>query len=103
MDWIVTLAATRTLIARIQMMIPLMMRASFLPSTTWPRQRVWMFLSFDRSDTATVLRKGLIRLACTRIGRYCQHISVNLVRHWQWILDSDETVCFLYVSFRWRL
>ncbi|KAL4923019.1 DUF3435 domain-containing protein [Aspergillus undulatus] len=35
-------------------------------------------------------------------NRYCQHIGVDPVQHWQWITDSDETVRFLYAFFGWR-
>ncbi|ODM16071.1 hypothetical protein SI65_08505 [Aspergillus cristatus] len=44
------------------------------------------------------------RLDETRMywNRYCQHIGVDPAQHWQWISDSDETVCFLYAFFGWR-
>ncbi|OJD27056.1 hypothetical protein ACJ73_01562 [Blastomyces percursus] len=34
--------------------------------------------------------------------RHCRYIGVDSVKHWQWISDSDETVCFLYAFFNWR-
>ncbi|EDN04835.1 conserved hypothetical protein [Histoplasma mississippiense (nom. inval.)] len=34
--------------------------------------------------------------------RHCRYIGVDPVKHWRWISDSDETVCFLYAFFSWR-
>ncbi|KAL4864645.1 hypothetical protein BDV12DRAFT_175830 [Aspergillus spectabilis] len=39
---------------------------------------------------------------CMYWNRYCQHISVDPVQHWQWISDSNKTVRFLYAFFGWR-
>lgn len=35
-------------------------------------------------------------------GRYCRHINRDPNQQWQWISDSEETVRFLYGSFKWR-
>ena len=34
--------------------------------------------------------------------RYCRHIGVDPVQHWQRISDSDEAIRFLYGFFGWR-
>ncbi|KAL4801337.1 hypothetical protein BDV18DRAFT_167573 [Aspergillus unguis] len=34
--------------------------------------------------------------------RYCRHINRDPNQQWQWISDSEETVRFLYGSFKWR-
>jgi hypothetical protein len=60
-----------------------------------------------------------MRPACTGIGklpdhegipkpnrwlsvRYCRHIGLDPVQHWQMISDLDETIRFLYGFFSWR-
>ncbi|KAJ5346269.1 hypothetical protein N7452_004273 [Penicillium brevicompactum] len=35
-------------------------------------------------------------------NRYCEHLNLNPLKHWQWISDSDDTVRFLYGFFAWR-
>ncbi|KAL4903971.1 hypothetical protein BDW74DRAFT_185708 [Aspergillus multicolor] len=41
-------------------------------------------------------------LAKLFLNKYYQYIGVNPVLHWKLILDSEETVCFLYGLFSWR-
>ena len=49
--------------------ISLMMRASCLLNTIWPKQRAWMPPSFNSSSIAMALRRNLTRPTCTGIGR----------------------------------
>lgn len=99
----------------------LMMRVSCPLNTIWLKQRAWTSLSSDRSVIVMVLRRNSIKPLSTGIGsllfhrnllpkanqwstpgRYCEHLNLNPLKHWQWISDSDDTVRFLYGFFAWR-
>jgi hypothetical protein len=76
---------------------------------------------FDKSGIVTVPRKNSIKLPRTGLGRldvhrlvlskanrwfpcrYCEHLNLDPLKHWQWISDSDETVRFLYGFFSWAM
>ena len=99
--------------------ISTLMKASSHLNTIWLKRKHWMYLSFDRSDTAIVPRTSSTRPLIIGTGmsdlipsnsvtyqcphyRYCEHVCLDPATQWKSVSDSDETIQFLYGFFGWR-